>query len=212
MNNRQRRNELFFRMMSMVADGIITNLLLIVCCIPIFTAGPALIAANTVLYRLGTDREDGVVKPFFRAMRENFRQGMVAFFLCALGIGAAAVDGILFGKLQGSFSLLRFPFYTLAVLGGMAASLLFPLMARFDNSLLGHLRSALLLSVAFAPRTFAVAALWAVPFVLLRYFPLFFFGLGFIWVAGYFAFVITVSRWIFAPVFRPYLEDEEEAA
>lgn len=65
-------NSRVMRAMAMGADLVILNMMFLVCCIPVVTIGPAVTALYRVAYALGTNRENGVFRPFFRAFRENF--------------------------------------------------------------------------------------------------------------------------------------------
>ena len=54
----------FIAFLTRVADLMILNMIYVLCCIPIFTIGAATTALYPVVFRLGTVREAGVVKPF----------------------------------------------------------------------------------------------------------------------------------------------------
>ena len=62
------------RLMTGITNLVCLNLLWIICCIPIITAGAATTAMYSVLFAYITGQDDAVLKPFFRAFRNNFRQ------------------------------------------------------------------------------------------------------------------------------------------
>ncbi len=80
------------RAMSRLADLVGLNLLFLLTSIPIFTIGPGLAAMYTVVFRMGTSREHGVVKPYFRAFAANFRQGTVLWLLVLVAVIGTLVD------------------------------------------------------------------------------------------------------------------------
>ena len=95
----------FMIAMSRLADLTLLNLLFLITCIPLFTVGAASTALYTVAFRIGTVRETGVIKPYFRAFRDNFRQATILWLLLVLGGGCAVFDITLF---YGMNSLLRY--------------------------------------------------------------------------------------------------------
>ena len=81
----------FMQAMSRVADLIILNVIYLVTCLPVVTIGAAGTAMYTVCFRLGTDREGSLVKGYFRAFRDEFRQAtLIWLFLLLFGAAACA--------------------------------------------------------------------------------------------------------------------------
>ena len=72
----------FMQALSRIADLILLNLVFLVTCIPIFTIGAASAALYSVAFRLGTEREEGVFRCYFRAFRNNFKQGTILLCKC----------------------------------------------------------------------------------------------------------------------------------
>ena len=63
----------FFQFIGKLVDLVWLNILTLVCCLPVFTAGAALSAMYSVLIKMAL-KEDGVItKPFFRAFKENLK-------------------------------------------------------------------------------------------------------------------------------------------
>ena len=62
--------------MSRAADLMLLNLFFLFTSIPIVTIGPSAAALYTVVFRMGTRREQGTVRAYFRAFRDNFRQAL----------------------------------------------------------------------------------------------------------------------------------------
>lgn len=71
-----------------VTDLFILNLLCLICCIPVVTIGAALTAKYDVAMRIVRKEEPTVLKPFFKAFKENFKQAtiiwMILFGACLL--------------------------------------------------------------------------------------------------------------------------------
>ena len=79
----------FMQFMNKVADLMILNLLTIVCMIPIITTGAALTAMHYQVLKIVRDEECYIVKGYFKAFRENFKQS-TAIWLIMLVIGAVS--------------------------------------------------------------------------------------------------------------------------
>jgi uncharacterized membrane protein YesL len=69
--------------LSKVADLVILNLLVLLCCIPVITAGAALTGMHYVLLKMARDEEGYIVRSYFKSFKENFLQatGMWLIFL-----------------------------------------------------------------------------------------------------------------------------------
>ena len=74
----------FMQTMSRLADLVVLNLLFLVSCVPLFTIGAASTAMYTVCFQLGTEKESGIFRTYFRSFRENFKQSTILFLILAL--------------------------------------------------------------------------------------------------------------------------------
>ena len=110
----------FMQAMARIADLVILNLLFLVSCIPLVTIGAASAALYTVCFRIGTDREQGVCRSYFRAFRENFRQGTILWLILVLFIIAGFVNTLLLYSLEGGLHYLFLVTSVLLVLSGIS--------------------------------------------------------------------------------------------
>ena len=95
MNNIFNPDNKFFSFMGRVADLMILNLLCIVCCIPVVTAGPAIAAMYYITLKMARNEESYVVKGFFHSFKQNLKQGIVIqIIMLLLGIVLAFDAGI----------------------------------------------------------------------------------------------------------------------
>lgn len=153
------------RFLGFMCELMILNLLTMLCCLPVITAGASLTAMHSVLLSLVRGENGYVSTTFFRAFRENLRQatavwmGMLLLIMGLLYVNHAA-DGIAAGRnVYVSIGVIAFA-------AAMLASWLLPLIAHFENTLVGEMRVAALLTVACLPKTVAMAAVTAGFFVL----------------------------------------------
>ena len=119
----------FMQAMSRVADLIILNVIYLVTCLPVVTIGAAGTALYTVCFRLGTAREGSLVKGYFRAFRDEFRQATLIWLFLLLFGAASCVNIILFLSMGGWMHYLFFLFVLFLVIVVMMASYAFPLLS-----------------------------------------------------------------------------------
>lgn len=158
------------RALSTTADLIMLNLLTILCCLPVVTVGAALTALYTSAIKIVRGEETAPVKDFFRAFRVNFKKGTVLGLIFLLVFAVLIVDYLAAGS---AVPLLRPVIAAIALLVLMLGQYAFALLARYENTLRGTLKNALLLSVGYFPRTLAMAVfaviLWLLAIQFLRY-------------------------------------------
>ncbi len=94
---------LFLRLMY---DLMVLNVLWLLCCLPVFTFGPASSALSRVMITLVRGGSEAVAKNFFLAFRRDFGRAVVLGLIGLLGL-AIAVSDILFAlSLSGGMKIL----------------------------------------------------------------------------------------------------------
>ena len=136
----------FFTFMGKVADAVILNLLFLVTSLPIITIGASLAALYTVTLKQSEGTSAYIVKEYFHAWKNNFRQSTL------LWIFSLIVYALLFMNLSikttGSISLLLHGTMVLTlILYTMVLLYAFPLLAKFNNTLKHTIVNALFLSI-----------------------------------------------------------------
>lgn len=150
--------------LSKITDLVLLNIITLVCCIPVITAGAALTGMHYVLRKMVKKEEGYIVRPFFRSFRENFLQATALWCLFLLFLGIFAADLVLTrGGGQGEAAVqMPFVLRLLILAGGIyvcfAYLYVFPVLARFRNTAAGTLRTAFRLAAGAFPRTLGMAA------------------------------------------------------
>jgi len=200
----------FMQYLIRLYDLCVLNLLFLLTCLPLFTIGAANAALYTVCFRMDSPREAGIFKTYFRAFRDNFRQGTVLWLILALFGTACIVNMALFSQLGGALQLLWALFAVLLALDLVLFSYVFPLLSLFSNSTKEILKNALILGVGYLPRTIAAVLINIFPWAILVMNLYAFFNAAFAWAFLYFsAAAFGISR-LLKGVFAPYLNDKEE--
>lgn len=204
----------FFQFLNRVADLIIVNVLFLVCCVPLITVGASLAGLTKVTQNIALNAEGGVVKTFFRAFRDDFKQAtavwlVMAAFLAALFCDRILVDGYLTG---GPAAALRGLLLALALACLAVACYLYPLLVRYDNTLKQHILNAILLAVSKLPRTALMTAAGALPFVLCYFAPAAFLKSLAFWAIIGCGFISCIQSYLMSPVLAQLENRDPHAA
>lgn len=139
------------------------NILWFLCCLPIVTAGASTTALFYVTLKMVHNEEGNLTKSFFRSFKENFRQSTVVWLiLLVVGI-FLAVDGYVFYHMR--FDSVLWTLGTAVFLVALAAYVIillyiFPLMARFDNTVFAMFRNSLMVGMRFLLCTALMVAIY----------------------------------------------------
>lgn len=128
--------------LSRIWDLLLLNLLFLLGSLPVVTVGVSAIAAYTVMHKMVEDRDDGILLVYWRAFRDNLRQGLVLSIAWILAAAAVAVYFLLFESIEGNPIVF-------AILGMVSALLvlvhffyIFALAARYEGSLFRHMTNS----------------------------------------------------------------------
>ena len=194
---------------------VLCNMYFVLFSLPVVTIGASLTALYTCTQRLVYEeaREEKLVfLEFWHAFRRNFRQATILWLIClgamlCLG-GYYAVVRLLAGGLARVYTV---TFYLLALLFLMGFLYVFPLQARFENSVKNTLRNAWLLSVSALPWTLLTIAL-----IVGAVYLSFFMNPGsqgifiYLWAVCGFALIAYFHSFITRPAFRKLTKESEE--
>ncbi len=202
------------RALSKICDMICLNVLWVICSIPIVTTGASTTALYTVMLKMVRNEEGYIFRGFFKAFKENFKQSTIIWLIVA-ALGAVWwIDYRVSGLMgQGISDVFRIIFLLLGFLLLSVIIYVFPLTARYENSISATFKNAIILTVAKLPYTFimvavlviaVLASLWNT-MMLMMALPLWFiFGVSLIaWVNSY------LLRRVFT-VFEQEEEDTKE--
>lgn len=195
----------FMQAMTRIADLVLLNLLFLITCLPLITIGAASAALYTVCFRIGTDREQGVCRSYFRAFCENFGQGTLLWLILTLFAIAGLANALLLYSLEGWLHYLFIVTLILLILAVLMFSYTFPLISQFSNDIRSTLKNALCLSVGYLPRSLLISVLNVFPLVLALVDLYLFLRVGFVWIFLYFSAAAYINTLLLRKVFAPYL-------
>ena len=193
--------------MVLITYCIFLSLFWILGCFPVVTIGASFAALYDATFRGFRQGEKHSWQRFIQVFRENWKAGIaptVIFLVLTAGL-AKAMIALWNAAVYGTVSWMLFSagaFVGVLALGVL--SVLFPMLSRFENSLAALLKNTVLLSLANAPKTLVLGLINAISLILCaRYvFPLFFLP----------SLAALLGSLLIEPMFRPFLNTEEDAA
>lgn len=196
------------QILNKVADLMILNILTVFCCIPIITAGASMTAMHYVALKMARNEECYIARDFFKSFKLNFRQG-TAIWLIELFISLILTgDFLIMSRTEMSFgNVIKVILTVIAFLALFTFMFVFPVLAKFENTVMRTIKNAFFIGVLQFPKTIAMMVLAVLPLVLFLFFPQI--------TPIVFLFGMTVPAWLSAKMYSGYfrkLEDQITAA
>lgn len=200
-----------FSALNKFSDLIILNLLFVVCSLPIVTIGASLTALSYVTLKMKEGEEGYVARSFFRSFKQNFRQATVIWIFMLLIAVLMFMDFRIMRLYEGTVgTVMRISVYLGAMIWGMILVYVFPLLARFENSIRQTLQNAILLAIANAPKTLLMlAVIFAAVFLTLWNATTIIWGI-LIWLLIGFSTISYISSILLIPIFHRLAPPEKE--
>lgn len=158
--------------LSKMADLMWLNILTMICCIPVFTAGAALTALNYMALKIVRNEEGYITRGYFKAFKDNFRQATLIWLAFLAVGGVLAVDYRIMTasdvELNGVIRMLIMVFCMLTL---FTLVFVFPVQAKFANPVRVTIWNSFVFSIVQFPKTILMMILYVIPYVLGRFFP-----------------------------------------
>ena len=192
------------KLLRLLADLMLVNLLALVCSLGIVTIGASLTAMYTVLFR--RERDEGtvdVLKTFFGSFAHNFVKATALELVIAALVLVAAGDVWYALNLEqtGRFVFLAVG-TVIAVLTLVEFVLSFPQLAAFENTLGNYIKNSLVLAACAPFHLLLAIAAWVGPWLLALCVSEFFLRLGYLYLLWGFAFPAWVTVKLLNKVFQ----------
>ena len=187
---------------------MILNVLYLVCCLPVITAG----AASTALYSCALNLDEGqpVFRRFWRAFCAGFGKSTALFAVWLVGMVLVLLNVWFYLQFMGSLgSVSQLLSLLPAMLILLISSYFFPLQAQFETTLPQLLRNALSLTVVHLPETLGITLLNCIPVLLLYFKTDVFLYLLAVWSLFGFALIAYLNGYFLKKIFRKHLPEEK---
>lgn len=189
------------------------NILWLIGCIPVVTAGVSTCAAYAVTLRLADDDEEvssfgGIARRFFKAYKQDLLQGiLILIFTVACGAGGYFI----FKAFQESgFNIIKIALFAGYVLLAFVFNMYsYPLIARYSNTFVNTLRNSVALFLQYVNSSLKTLVIVVVELVVL-YFTRYAFFAGFVILPAVIFYTVSVTvKDIFVRLENPAPAEEE---
>lgn len=153
--------------LSKMADMMWLTILTMICCIPIVTIGASLTALNYVALRMARNEDGYVTRSFFKAFKENFKQATIIWLLFLVVFAFLFVDYRILTTTEVQVpGAVQWILLTFAVFVLFTFVFVWPVLAKFGNTVRRTILNAFAISAAQFPKTILMIFMYAVPFLL----------------------------------------------
>ncbi len=159
------------------------NALWLLCCLPVITAGASTTALFYVTLKVAKNEEGNITGAFFRAFRRNFRKATAIWLILLISGIILALDGYVLYHMRFEnifWTVVSAVFLVAVAAYAIILMYIFPLLARFENTLKAMFLNSIMLGMRFLLCTAAMAFIYfAMAFTVINLFtPAVIFGEG----------------------------------
>lgn len=159
----------FYKFISRFFDLVKLNFLWLLFCLPVITIGASTTAAYGVALKMVDDEESYIARSFVREFKRNFKQGTVLGLIFIVATYAIYLDYEI-NRISEDGSV---PLIIIGILSAFiyvsAMLYSFPLLARYENSVIGTIQNSMEISRRYFGRTLLITGVLAVEFVVFNF-------------------------------------------
>lgn len=191
-----------------VADLVILNVLWLLCCLPVVTAGASTTAMYHVVRHLQEESISSVTRDFFRSFKSDFRQATPVYLLLLIPTAAVVMNAWILSAQSSDVVpvYVRAIWMVSALMLTFVVSFVYPVMAYFDDTVWKTLRTAAVLAVAKLPRTVLISAINLLPIIMLFVSLPFFLRISIFWLLIGGSLTAYLNMLILRPVFKKIID------
>ena len=196
-----------------VADLVILNVLWLLCCLPVVTAGASTTAMCHVVRHLQEESISSVTRDFFRSFKSDFRQATPVYLLLLIPTAAVVMNAWILSAQSSDVVpvYVRAIWMVSALMLTFVVSFVYPVMAYFDDTVWKTLRTAAVLAVAKLPRTVLISAINLLPIIMLFVSLPFFLRSSIFWLLIGGSLTAYLNMLILRPVFKKIIDERPGA-
>lgn len=193
------------RGLAKITDIVVLNLLFLLCCLPVITAGASAAALYAMTLKMVRNEEPPIVRGFFRAFRENLKQGIFFGLVFTLVVGAILINLFLLGdRTEGMAQAVKAVCIAMGILVTALSLYVFPIIARFQMDVKEIFRNAVLISVTQLPRTGIMLLMYVLAAILAFWSDITMFVALSIFVVFGFALLAFLQSFLLRSIFSKY--------
>ncbi|MGI8384030.1 YesL family protein [Robertmurraya sp. P23] len=194
-----------YRFLTRFVELIVLNGLFLLFCIPIFTIGASTTALYSVTLKMVRNEESGVYSGFVQAFKKNFKQSTSIWILLMFAGLILFLDYLYLEVYEGNFTLLiilSLFFFTCIYL--LLTILIFPYVARFENTIRESVVNALKIAVTNPIQTIPVLIFSIGPVLFIFFSPYIFVLALYLSIFLGFSLVAYLNSFLFRNIYEKY--------
>ena len=199
----------FFAGISKVSDTIILNFLFVICSIPIVTIGASTTALYCVSMKSTRDEDVYAYKENFKQFKQNIKETTIIWLILLLVASFIGLDFYMCSLMSNDIlsTAFKFIFTLVSIVIGFIVVYVFPLVARFENSIKNTLMNAVLMSIKHLPYTLIMLVLTLMPLGAFVLFGKYWGQIVFLDTCISFGVVAYINSMLLNKIFNGYIED-----
>lgn len=158
-----------YKFMNRLMDVFKLNCMWLLCSLPIVTMGAATTAAYTITLKMVKDEEGYIAGPFWKEFKANLKKGSILGVIGMIASYAVYLDFQLYHAAKQH----NIMFLIIGVVGVylifMHMVFAFPLMARYENSIINTMRNSYSIAAKFLGRTAFLAVLLVIEMAIIMW-------------------------------------------
>lgn len=158
-----------YRFLSKMMDVLKLNFLWLAFSLPIITIGASTVAAMSVALKMTDDEEGYIGRSFVKAFKENWKQGTMLWLITVVAVYAIYLDFQIFEAVEGNPIVFLIVGMVSAALVIVALIYSYPLLARYENTLLHTIQNSIDISRKYFGRTLLLVIVVAVEFIIFQF-------------------------------------------
>lgn len=156
------------RALARMADLMLLNVITLICCIPIVTAGASFTALHYMALKLRRNEECYIVRGFFKSFKQNFKQATIIWLMNLLALIILAGDFYIIYYMGDSFNkVLQVIIAIVAIIVLFTSTFVYPVLAKFDNPVLRTIKNAFVISILQFPKTILMFIMNWIPWIIM---------------------------------------------
>lgn len=158
-----------YRFLVKFLDLLKLNFMWLIFSLPVITIGASTVAAMAVALKMVDDEEGYIGRSFIKAFKENWKQATALWAVTVVAVYAVYLDFQLFNAVEGNPILFLIIGMFSAALVVCALLYSYPLLARYENTLVRTIQNSLDISRKYFGRTLLLIIVVALEWVLFQF-------------------------------------------
>lgn len=193
----------FMQAMGKMADLMWLNILTLICCMPIVTAGAAMAALHYNALKIARNEECYITKDFFKSFKENFKQATIIWLIQVVVVLVLIGDFYIIEKAEVDLgNKMQIMLMMVAIMVLFTSMFIYPVLAKFENTILQTIKNSFLIGVLQFPKTILMMALAVAPFAIFIFFEQL--------TPIVFCFCFSVPAWVAAKLYSKFFKKLED--